>query len=80
MKLQLIHGAFNAADALELLTQMIRLKIQYHEQKITNQASEEDIKAREAKIKMLQNELFQLREKINSGGTVFTIEGNITIQ
>ncbi len=80
MKLQLIRGVFSAPDALELLTQMIRLKIQYHEDKITNQASEEDIKAREAKIKMLQNELFQLREKINSGGKSFSIEGNITIE
>lgn len=79
MNIQLIHGTFGATDALELLTQMIQIKIQYHEQKITPESSEEDIKARESKIKMLQNELNQLREKIKSGGQSFTIEGNISV-
>lgn len=79
MNIQLIHGTFGATDALELLTQMIQIKIQYHEQKITPESSEEDIKARESKIKMLQNELHLLREKIKSGGQSFKIEGNISV-
>ncbi|MBS1535251.1 MAG: hypothetical protein JST78_09250 [Bacteroidetes bacterium] len=79
MNIQLIHGTFGATDALELLTQMIQIKIQYHEQKITPESSEEDIKARESKIKMLQNELHLLREKIKSGAQSFTIEGNISV-
>ncbi len=78
MNIQLIHGAFSAQDTLALITQMIQLKIQYHEQKITTHSSEEDIKARESKIKLLQNELHQLREKVK-GGQVFTVEGNITV-
>jgi hypothetical protein len=66
MNLQLIEGAFSTADALELITQMVHVKIKYHENKIIRETPEEDIKRREAKIKRLQKELFELRGKILS--------------
>jgi hypothetical protein len=61
MVTQLIQGQFSSADALDLITQMIQVKIKYHENKINTTNQEEDIKNREAKIKLLQKQLFDVR-------------------
>lgn len=66
MKIELIKGEFNSQDALELIAQMIHIKIKYHESKINSHSNEEDIKTRETKIKELQKELIELRKIINS--------------
>ena len=60
MKSQLILGSFNTIDASEIISQMIQVKIKFHENKIDVAATEEDIKFREAKIKRLQNTLVEL--------------------
>ena len=62
MKIQLIDGSFSAKDSVEIVTKMIEVKINYHENKIQSSSNEEDIKMRENKIKDLQNELVKLRE------------------
>lgn len=80
MKIQLIQGKFSSKDALELITNMIQIKIKYHENKIAGDTSEEDIKLRESKIKRLQKELFELRETVNSGTKNLTIDGIIKIE
>lgn len=64
MDIQLIQGQFTAKDAIEIITEMIHVKIKYHENKINNSSSEEDIKMRETKIKRLQKELFECRNNI----------------
>lgn len=79
MNIQLIQGEFSAADSLELLTQMIKIKIKYHENKIANHMSEEDIKARESKIKRLQQELFEFNQGVHQGVKSFKIEGIIKV-
>lgn len=66
MNIELINGQFNINDAIELITKMIQLKVKYHENKIDNSTSEEDIKFREAKIKNLQNQLFEFRKSIEA--------------
>jgi hypothetical protein len=69
MSIQLIEGRFNPNDALDLIAQMVHIKIKYHESKIINNDNEDDIKSREAKIKRLQKELFefgnQLKNKVD---------------
>ena len=80
MNIQIIQGEFNAKDTLELLTKMIQIKIRYHENKIMMNSSEEDIKARESKIKRLQNELFELRENIQLKDRNYILDGNISIE
>lgn len=80
MKIQLIQGKFSSKDALELITNMIHIKIKYHENKIASNSSEEDIKSRESKIKRLQKELFELRETINSNNKTLTLDGIIKIE
>ena len=66
MKIQLIHGKFEAQEALELVSKLIHAKIKFHESRITNLCSEEDIKMRESKIKFLQKDLYEVRQYITS--------------
>jgi hypothetical protein len=54
MDLQLLNGRFSKNEVTELLHKMVKVKIDFHEQKIKNSDSEEDIKFREYKIKSLQ--------------------------
>jgi hypothetical protein len=64
MNLELIYEHLDTTDGLELISQMVNNKIKYLENAISSQSNEEDIKTREAKIKQLQKDLFDLREKI----------------
>ena len=66
MKIQLIQGKFEAQEALELVSKLIHAKIKFHESRITNACSEEDIKMRESKIKFLQKDLFEARTFIST--------------
>jgi hypothetical protein len=66
MHLQLINGRFDKTEALDLLTQLISVKLNFHQQKIAGSPSEEDIKQRERRIKQLQNELVEARRQIES--------------
>jgi hypothetical protein len=61
MKIQLLNGNFSGQEAMEILTKMIQVKIQFHEQKINEISGEEEIKMRENRIKKLQKELFEVR-------------------
>ncbi len=47
MNIQLIQGQFGGKEAIELITQMIHTKVKFHENIISNNDSEEDIKMRE---------------------------------
>ena len=64
MNIQLIQGQFSAKDALDIITQMMHVKIKYHEEKIQHSSNEEDIKMRETKIKRLQRDLFEAKNYI----------------
>jgi hypothetical protein len=77
--MQLIKGQFNSSDALELITQMIHVKIKYHETKINNLSNEEDIKNREAKIIQLQKDLFEAKKYILSKTSILELESTIVI-
>lgn len=80
MQIQLIEGEFNKADTLELVSQMIQVKIRYHEKSIQKNSSEEDIKYRESKIKFLQDELLHLKEGLNKSMSNSHIHATITIE
>ncbi len=64
MKISLIKGAFEAEDMLNIITQMVHVKIKYHEDQIKFDDSEEQIKMREKRIVELQRDLFDLRKKL----------------
>jgi hypothetical protein len=80
MNIQLIQGDFSSKEALELITQMIHVKIKYHENKIANNNNEEDIKHRESKIKNLQKELFEARNTIDVKTKNIKLDGIIKIE
>ena len=60
----LIDGNFSKAEALDIVTRMVDVKIRFHESKIQQSADEEDVKSRERKIKTLQHELQEFRESL----------------
>ena len=80
MNIQLITGEFSSTEALDLITQMIQVKIKFHENKISKSEMEEDIKGRETKIKRLQNHLFELRNQFGSNSNGVKINALINIE
>ncbi len=64
MDIQLIEGEYEAIDAVAIISEMIQVKIKYHENKISHIENEEDVKFREAKIKKLQSTLHDCRKAI----------------
>ena len=79
MEIQLIKGEFKSSEAMELLTQLIHTKIKFHENKIYKSETEEDIKSREAKIKKLQKDLYEVRENIKNNDNNIAINAVIKI-
>jgi hypothetical protein len=77
MNIQLIEGQFTNKEALELITQMIHIKIKFHENKINNNSNEEDVKYRETKIKNLQKELFELKYYLDNNGNSVKLEAKV---
>lgn len=80
MNIQLIEGQFTNKEALELITQMIHIKIKFHENKINNNSNEEDVKYRETKIKNLQMELFELKYFLDNNGNSVQLEAHVVAQ
>ena len=80
MKIQLINGQFTANETIELVSQMIQVKIKFLEKKISNLHHEEDIKSKETKIVKLQNTLSALRQKIISNDRNLEIACEIEIK
>jgi len=80
MDIKLIQGEFNSNDALELIAQMIHVKIKYHENKICSISNEEDIKLWESKIKRLQQELFDLKSIKELKEGIINLEAVIKIK
>lgn len=79
MNIQLIHGHFDKEDALELLTQLMAVKIRFHENKIMHTHNEEDIKMREMRIKQLQNDLHEVRKQLGKKGDAISLRSEIEI-
>ena len=79
MEIQLMQGVFNSNDAIEFITKMIQINLKYYEDNIKNDNNEEDIKIREVKIKNLQKELYQLRQKLNSKKILVKVDAKINI-
>lgn len=79
MKIQLLQGSFNVAESIEILSKLIQVKIQFHEQKITKASSEEEIKMREGRIKRLQDELAEARNTIEKENKTVNLNCEINI-
>jgi len=79
MNIQLIHGQFSTKDAMEIVSQMVQIKIKFHEDKIHQSSLEEEIKMRETRIKQLQNDLFNIRKYAEQNGATINIESEIKL-
>ena len=77
--LQLIQGSFEKEDALDLITELVQVKIRYHENKIGRSENEEDIERREGRIRQLQMDLSKLRSAFNQQNNRIDIQSNIEI-
>lgn len=66
MKMEIIKGQYSLADAKELLSEMVHVKIRFHERKIAHSSNEEDIKCRENRIKELQRDLFAVKSGLSN--------------
>jgi hypothetical protein len=80
IKIQLIDGTFSRQDATDLLTQLIQVKIRFHEGKIEHTEDIEDIKMRENKIKHLQDELHQLKQTLAPEKSTITLFSEIDVE
>lgn len=80
MDLQLIEGEFSPNEAMELIVEMINIKIKFNESKISNSLQEEDIKSRENKIKKLQQSLYDVRLFLKTKNNGVQIKSSINIQ
>lgn len=78
MTLSILKGDFNKNEAIEILTQIIHIKIKYHENKINTSHNIEDIKMREKRITELQKDLFEARKYINQKEKL-SLESEITL-
>jgi hypothetical protein len=74
MEINLIQSTFENNEAIEILTQIIHVKIKFHENKMKESSSEEEMKMRENRIIKLQKDLFEIRNFIKAK------KGNIDIQ
>lgn len=79
MKIQLINGQFTANETIDLLSQLVRVKIKFLEDKISTLNHEEDIKSKEAKIIRLQNMMSVLRQQIGLQNNVVHIASEIEL-
>lgn len=79
MKIQLIKGTFDAKEATDIITQMIHVKIKFHESKISNLSNEEDIKFREGRIKQLQKELYEAVKYFKETKNLINLSSDIEI-
>ena len=73
-----MQGQFKPNEAVDLISQMIDIKIRYQESKITASCSEEDIKNRESKIIRLQKELYDAKNSILSKNEELKIDATIS--
>ena len=79
MTIQLINGHFNSEEAVDIINQMIQIKIKFQESKITADRSEEDIKMRETRIRQLQQSLTESRNFIKEQNGNIAITSNIQL-
>lgn len=75
----LISGRFTKEDAQKIVTGLVDVKIKYHEEKIRQSDSEEDIKMREKKIKELQMHLYEFRRHIKHQNENIELTGGFAL-
>lgn len=79
MTIKFLKGNFEVSEARSLITQIIHVKIKFHEGKITRDSSEETIKMREGRIKQLQKELYDIQKMLDHKTSTVSLDGTLDI-
>lgn len=79
MTFNILKGIFTKKEAIELLTQMVHIKIKYQETKISHSNDEKEVRMREARIRSLQKHLYEARELIENNKEAICLNGQINI-
>jgi hypothetical protein len=79
MEFQLINGSFTSKVAEKLISDLIHVKIKFHENEIKGDTDEETIKMRENRIIKLQNELVEVRKFISFEQGPLIVKSSISI-
>jgi hypothetical protein len=64
MDIQILKGHFSSSEAIDILAQMVQVKVRFHESRIEKSQNEEDIKMRETRIKQLQRDFFEVKQRL----------------
>ena len=79
MNIPLIKGTFDKKEALNLITQLVHIKVKYHESRIEKSHTEEDIEMREKRIRQLHQDLYYAREYLASFEDTVELDSEIGI-
>ena len=79
MKISLLKGSFSPKEIEKLITELIQVKIKFHEEKIQSSDEEETMKMRENRIIKLQNDLKELRAFLNNTDSLINVDAEIML-
>ena len=79
MKISLLKGSFTPKEMEKLITELIQVKIKFHEEKIQISDAEETMKMRGNRIIKLQNDLKELRALLNNSETLINVDTEIVL-
>lgn len=78
--LDLVHGAYDRKQAIDLLTRFVHAQITAIERSIGRDSTEEDIAHSERRIAQLQEDFFVLKSSVLAGGDRVTLRVRIDVQ
>lgn len=79
MNISLLKGSFSSKEIENIITELIQVKIKFHEEKLKNSDEEETVKMRENRIIKLQNDLNELRQFLKNSDSLINVDGEIIL-
>ena len=79
MKISLLKGSFSPKEIEKIITELIQVKIKFHEEKIQSSDGEETMKMRENRIIKLQNDLKEVRAFLNNTDFLIDVDAEIML-
>ena len=80
MKISLLKGSFSPKEIGKIVTELIQVKIKFHEEKIQSSDEEETMKMRENRIIKLQNALKEVRDFLSNSDSLINVDAEIVLE
>ena len=80
MQVHLLKGRYSSAQALELLSALVQVKIDFHHKLIDQSMNEEDIKVRERRIIELHKELSEVRALLSQAQGSIDLHASVDVE